>query len=215
MSADQPTCPLTSSVQSSSRNSSFLFNWRENYDERHIFKGLCTRHTISPSAMSWRANRPHPCMPDLPKQTRWCSVLWNLTRNTSEKIESIKKNMYKHKDRKLLPANVVAVLWKLENFHAPLFSGWIKRIKIEYFFKQIIKVTRYAFDWEYYSSTVQFLNGNQRMMCESSNSVCNWFFSYFLERTRNSKKGETIIMILITITYTMNKESVFWIKMQS
>lgn len=33
--------------------------------------------TISPSWIVLRANRPHPCMPDLPKHTRSFSVLWN------------------------------------------------------------------------------------------------------------------------------------------
>lgn len=35
--------------------------------------------------------------------------------------------MYKNIYIKLLPANGVAVLWKLEIFHAPLFSVWIKK----------------------------------------------------------------------------------------
>lgn len=32
------------------------------------------RDTISPSEMDRRANRPHPCIPDLPGQTRFRSV---------------------------------------------------------------------------------------------------------------------------------------------
>jgi hypothetical protein len=56
-------------------------------------------HTISPSWIFLRAKRPHPCMPDLPKQTRWFSVLWNHTSEPTKQSENkpLKRIIYLRK----------------------------------------------------------------------------------------------------------------------
>lgn len=53
----------------------FLFYIDVFNDSNHINTG--EGNTISPSRMFLRANRPHPCISDLPKQTRSFSVLWS------------------------------------------------------------------------------------------------------------------------------------------
>lgn len=81
--------------------------------------------TISPSWIFLRANRPQPCIPDLPKQTRWFSVFWNKKKKqmliTSahkkvKKCQSLSTKQLQHMNRYGLPANGTVDPWRTKKF---------------------------------------------------------------------------------------------------